>query len=125
MKQRGQIIIIALVFVGVVTALVASLVGYTLIQLKAHRQALGRVQGLSIAEAGAEAALWKLNNQAGYVGEANTAYGAGTYTVTITNISGSSKLIKVDSYIPNSSTPKSHRVVQVTVTVGTTNIGFN
>ena len=124
-SQSGQIIIIALVFVAIVISLVVSLVSYTLLQTRAHRQAVARVQGINIAEAGVEAALWKLNNQSGYTGETNTSYGAGTYSVLITNLSGSSKLVKVDSYIPNSSSPIAHRSLQITMVTGTKNIGFS
>src|SRR4051812_10894374 len=114
-KQHGQVIILVLVFLMVVTTLVGALVSYALIQLKAHRVAVARVQGISIAEAGVEVGLWKLNNQLGYTGETDTAYANGTYSVSITDISaGSSKLVTVDSYIPNSSYHIAHRTVQVT-----------
>ena len=125
LSQSGQIILIALVFMAVVTTIVVSLVGYAGVQTKSHRQALGRVQGLSIAEAGAELAVWKLNNQSGYTGETNATYGNGVYTVTITNLSGSSKLVKVDSYVPNATNPTAHRSVQLTLNTGTTNVSFN
>lgn len=124
-KQDGQIIILALIFVLIITALVASLVGYTMIQLKAHRQAVAREQGVDIAEAGVEAGLWKLNNQVGYSGETDTSYGNGTYSVSITDLGAGSKLITADAYIPNSSAPVAHRTVQVTITTGTTNVSFN
>src|SRR5438105_3687533 len=113
-KQQGQILLLAMVFMAIVSTVVVSLVGYAGIQIKSHRQALNREQGVDIAEAGAELAIWKLNNQAGYTGESDTSYGNGTYTVTITNLSSSTKLIKVDSYVPNASNPTAHRIVQLT-----------
>ncbi len=125
MKQQGQILLIAVVFMAVVTSLIVSLVGYAGVQIKSHRQAVAREQGINIAEAGAELAIWKLNNQGGYAGESNTAYGAGTFTVTLTTLSSSSKLVKVDAYVPNSTSPKAHRTVQVTAsTSGVSNIVF-
>lgn len=122
--QSGQILLLVLVFMVVVTSIVVSLVGYAGLQIRSHRQAVAREQGLHIAEAAAELAIWKLNNQAGYNGETSVAYANGTYNVAITNL-GNSKLIKVDSYVPSATNPTAHRVVQVTATSGTENIGFN
>ncbi|MBI4363610.1 MAG: hypothetical protein HY545_02055 [Candidatus Doudnabacteria bacterium] len=119
-KQEGQIIIISLIFMTIVTLVVGSLVSYATVQIKSHKQAVGRVEALSIAEAGIEAAVWKLNNQQGYNGESGTVYGAGTYNITVTDLSGSSKLIKAEAF-----TPSGKRTVQATATTGTTNISFN
>jgi hypothetical protein len=124
-KQDGQILIFTLVIMVIVSIMIAGLVGYTGVQIKSHRQAVNRTVGLDIAEAGAELAVWKLNNQPGYTGEINTAYGNGTYTVTVSSEGPTTKLVKVDSYVPNSTNPISHRIVQLTAVVGTTNIGFN
>jgi Tfp pilus assembly protein PilX len=124
-RQSGQIIIIALVFMAVVSTVIVALVGYAGVQIRSHRQAVARTQALSIAEAGIEAAIWKLNNQPGYTGESNSSYGSGTYNITITNLSGSSKLIRADAFVPNQSNPRGKRSIQVTATIGTTNIGFN
>ncbi|MBI2356200.1 MAG: hypothetical protein HYV13_03295 [Candidatus Doudnabacteria bacterium] len=123
--QTGQIIIIAGVFMLILIILITGLVSYAGVQIKGHRQALSRVQGLNIAEAAIELAVWKLNNQQGYTGETGTAYGNGTFNVTITNLSGNQKLVKVDSFVPNAANPQAKRTVQVTVTLGATNISFN
>ena len=124
-NQSGQILLLALVFMVVVMTAVGSLVGYAGLQIKAHRQAVAAEQGLNIAEAGAELAIWKLNNQGGYSGEVNSSYGNGTYTVTITSLSGNTKLIKIDSYVPNVANPTAHRIIQITASIGTINLGFN
>ncbi len=123
-QESGQIVILALVFAVAILLVISSLVGYAAMQARAHRQAVAREQGISIAEAGIEAAIWKLNNQAGYSGETNTAYGVGTYSITITGLSGSTKLIRSDAYIPNATSPKAKRSIQITANIGTTNIGF-
>jgi Tfp pilus assembly protein PilX len=124
-NQKGQIIIIVLVFMGIVTTLGIALVGYASIEIRSHRQAVGRVQGLSIAEAGIEAAIWKLNNQSGYSGETGTAFQNGEYDVSITDLSGSQKLVRAVAYVPNSTNPRAKRVVQAIAVTGTTNVGFN
>jgi Tfp pilus assembly protein PilX len=123
--QKGQIIIIVLVFMGIVVTLGIALVGYAGVEIRAHRQAVGREQGLSIAEAGIEVAIWKLNNQPGYVGETGTLFQNGEYNITLTDIAGGNKLIKVEAFIPDSTNPSAKRVVQVTATSGATNVSFN
>src|SRR6188474_401710 len=100
-SEHGATVIVALVFAVAILVVISSLVGYATLQARSHRQAVAREQGLSIAEAGIEAAIWKLNHQPGYTGETNTVYGAGTFTVSVTNLSGSSKLIRSEAYIPN------------------------
>ncbi len=124
-NQDGQILILALIFMVIVTGLVGSLVGYAGVQIKGHRQSVARTQALNIAEAGIEAAIWKLNNVPGYTGETNTTYNNGTYDITITNLSGSERLIRASAYVPNQANAIGRRVVQVTATTGTINIGFN
>jgi hypothetical protein len=124
-RSDGQVMLLAIIMSAILLTLISGLVGYWMSQVGHHRQAIGRAQALSIAEAGVEMALWKLNNQPGYTGETGTAYASGTYNVTITNLGSTSKLIKADAYIPNATSPKAKRSVQVTTTIGTTNIGFN
>jgi hypothetical protein len=124
-KSSGHIIILALVFSAILLVLITGLVGFWLAQIGSHRQAVGRTQALSIAEAGLETAIWKLNNTPGYTGESNTNYGEGTFTVSMVNLNASTKLIRADAYIPNASAPRAKRSVQITATIGTTNIGFN
>ena len=87
--------IFTFVFMLVLMTIIVALVGYAQVQIKSHRQAVQREAGLSIAEAGAELAIWKLNNQGGYNGESNTAYGNGVYSVTITNIGLTTKLLTI------------------------------
>src|SRR3989344_722636 len=95
-KQTGQVMLIVLVFMVIVLAFVSALVGYAQIQIRSHRQAVAKEQALNIAEAGIEKAVWKLNNETGYTGETGTVFGAGIYNVTVTNLSGSSKIVKAE-----------------------------
>ncbi len=124
-KQDGQILIFAMVFMFIMSTVVAALVSYAAIQIKSHRQAVSRVLGLGIAEAGVEMALWKLNNQAGYAGEIGAVYGDGTYDVVITDIAAATKLITVEAYVPDAANPRAKRIVQVTTTTNTDNVSFN
>ncbi len=123
-SESGQVLVLALVLLVVALVTMGTLLGYTGAQIAAHRDSVYQEQGLNIAEAGVEVAIWKLNNQANYSGETNISYGNGVFTATVTTVNSASKLIKVDSYIPNATNPISHRIIQITATVGTTNVGF-
>lgn len=124
-KQSGQIIIFGLVFGLIILIMISALVEYAGIQTRSHRQAIASIQALNVAEAGIERAIWKLNNQIGYAGENNSAFGPGIYSITVSNLSSSSKLVKAEAFVPNATNPRAKRIVQATVVVGTTNLGFN
>lgn len=123
-SQSGQILLFAIVMIVVMSLIIGGLVNYGSTQIKSHRQAISREVALEIAEAGIESAIWKVNNSPGYTGETDTAYNNGVYTVTISSITASQKVIKVDSYIPNSTNPVAHRTVQVYAT-NVDNVGFS
>lgn len=124
-QERGQVIILALVFLVAILLMMGALLSYTSSQILSHKTAVDKEKGLNIAEAGVELAIWKLNNQAGYNGETDTNYGNGTFTVIFTNLSSSNKLVTVDAYVPNRFTPVAHRTVQLITSLGSTsNITF-
>src|SRR3989344_9279349 len=123
--DQGFIMIIAIVFMAVVLLLITTLIGYVQFEANSQRKSIGKVKAVNIAEAGIEKALWKLNNEQNYSGESNTVYADGVYNIAITTLSGNSKLIRADAYVPSSSNPISKSSVQVTATTGTTNISFN
>ncbi len=113
-NQSGQVVIVVLALLVVISIMMMTLLNYTGVQIVSHRNAVYKLQALNIAEAGAEIAIWKLNNQSGYTGENNTSYGNGVYTTTITDKSNGTKLIKVDSYIPDATNPAIRRTLQIT-----------
>jgi Tfp pilus assembly protein PilX len=127
-QQSGQLIILVAVFMMVILTLVIGLVGYASVQIRSERQAVGRVQGLNIAEGGIEKALYKLNNPSSYPaysGETGTALGAGTYNITITTVNSITKIIKADAFVPNQSNAVAKRTVQIKVILDAANIAFN
>lgn len=123
--SEGYMMIMTIVLSAFLLTLIAGLVGYWMTQVMHHRQSVARAKALSIAEAGIEMALWKLNNQPGYTGEVSTVYGEGTYNITVTSIGSTTRQIRADAFVPNQSNPRGRRSVQVMATVGTTNVGFN
>lgn len=125
--RKGQILIVAIVFLAVVAILTASLFDRTASFLQFGSRSITSEQANSLAEAGLEKALWQLNQTAGsYTGETNTTLGTtGTFTVTIEDKSSNLKTITTTGYVPNAAKPKNKRVIKVDAGVDTQIIAFN
>src|SRR3990172_3812252 len=108
-KVRGQILIIAIIFLAVVLILSATLFAKVGNFLQFGSISIAREQATALAEAGVDRAVWRLNKTAGaYTGETNTALGTqGMFTVTIQTVSSNLKKITSTGYYPNATNPKS------------------
>lgn len=124
--QKGQIIIIALIFMLVILVLVGALMNFVIQNVNATRRAVAGEQALQLADAGIDKAVWQLNQTAGaYTGETNTAFGSGVFDVVVTSISGTEKEITSTGYVPNKTSPVVRRQVKANVTTSTTSVSFN
>lgn len=125
--MKGQILVIAIIFLAVVLILSASLFERVAGFLRFGANTTLREQATTLAEAGVEKALWQLNQTTGaYSGEANTALGTtGTFTVTITNKAASLKTITATGHVPDSTNPRAKRTIKVDALIGTEQIAFN
>lgn len=124
-NQNGQIIIISVIIVAILTLIAGSLLTYTALQLRAGRTAISHNQTLDLAEAGLDKALYELNKNPSYAGEADTALGNGTFSITVSSIDSSNKRITATGYIPNSSSPTSATTVKASVSIDTSMVSFN
>lgn len=126
-SSSGQILIIALVFLAVVAILAASLFDRTATFLRFGSRSITAEQANSLAEAGIDKALWRLNNTAGtYTGEVDTALGTiGTFTVTVVDKSVRTKTITSTGYVPNATNPTSKRKITLDVAIDNSIISFN
>lgn len=124
--QKGQILIIAIIFLAVVLILSASLFERVAGFLRFGANSTLREQATTLAEAGVERALWQLNQSVGsYSGETNTLLGStGTFTVAITNKTTSLKTITATGYTPDSTNPKAKRTIKVDVLISSEGISF-
>lgn len=124
-KEKGQIIIIAIVFLAILTTMSAALVSYTFTQVQASKQSYLQGQALQLAEAGFDKALYELNENASYAGETDTVLGNGMFTVEVTGIDANNKRITSTGYIPNSSNPSQTRIVRGNVNIDSSVISFS
>ncbi len=73
-----------------------------------------------LAEAGVDKAVASLNKSGGsYNGEAETILGDGSYSVTITSLNATTKVVQSTGYIPSKANAKVKRTVKIQISTGT------
>jgi hypothetical protein len=121
---KGQIELVALVFLGIFIVVATALTSYVVTYAHAQRIHLASTQALAIAEAGVDAAIYQLNQNAGYTGETDVAVGAGTFTVTLSSIDSTTKTLTATGYVPNRTQPVATRTVRVQISNSSSVVSF-
>ncbi len=124
-KQKGQIIIIAIVFMAIFFTISTALIGYTWVNLKSSRSSYTENQILYLANAGLNKAINQLNQDPTYSGETNTILGNGTFTVTVSTIDTNTKRITSTGFVSTNLGTVSSRTVKATASINTADIAFN
>src|SRR4030042_2834379 len=122
-NQKGQAIIIGLVFFAIVILFSGALVKYVSSFIKLERQNVMRAQALQLAEAGIDQAAYKLNHDVDYAGENNTALGNGSFSVSIADIDSDHKRVTstgVVSFHGQTAT----RTIKATLAISDTIVSF-
>ena len=124
-KNGGQISVLALLFLAVIlitTLIILSSLSF--FQYNSNKSFLSE-KTFAIAEAGINKAIYQLNQTAGsYYGETDSAFGEGTFTVTVTDLGSSNKLVTSTAYIPNRTNPKSTKTVSIQTNPSSQNVQF-
>lgn len=124
MRQRGQILVLTLVVVGLVLINSVFVISNSLLSFENSGYSLNKIKALNLAEAAVDKALVSLNATAGaYVGETNTAFGGGVFDINITTINNT-KTIQATGYIPNKTNPKSKKIIIINAGKGN-GVAFN
>lgn len=121
-RGRGQVVLIALVFFAVFTAVAGSFITLVTIGHRAERVAIARAQAMRLAEAGIEKAVYELNENPSYAGETDTALGEGRFSTTVTIVDASTRLISTSATIAS---PAVTRKASARVTIDTSVVSFN
>jgi len=124
-NQKGQVILVGLVFFAVLLLFSGALTTYVSSHTKSSRTSVNKAKTLRLAEAGIDKAAYELNQDSGYTGEDNTALGDGVFSVSVSNISGSAKRITSTACVPDCANPKAVRMVRATMTINNEVISFN
>lgn len=125
--KRGQVLIIAIIFLAVFIILSTGIFSRVTSFIIFGSNTSLKEQALSVAEGGVDYAVWQLNETVGsFTGANNVAIGTtGTANITITNKNASLKTITSTAYIPNSTNPRAKRTIKVDAVIGSQSIAFN
>jgi len=124
-SEAGQMMLIIIVILAAIGLMLGSLLMYTGAQVLSHRNSVRKEQALNIAEAAAELAIWKLNNEQSYNGELGTLFGNGAFDVDIASVNDHTKEITVVSYVPNKEKATVSKVVSIQTSINDNIIAFN
>lgn len=124
-KESGQILILVFVALGVVLFTVLFIIGGSQVYFQNSQYSYSAESATALAEAGVDKALASLNKTGGsYNGETETNLGDGSYSVTVTNKDGATKILTATGYIPNKTSPRSKRTISIQASKGE-GIAFN
>ncbi len=117
--QSGQIFILALIVLTLVTVSTIAIISGSLTFFQNSKYTLEAIQALNLAEAGIDKAVATLNASGGsYSGEEETFLGVGSYSVSVSSKDAGTKIITATGYIPNKSKPKVKRTVKIQASTG-------
>lgn len=122
--ERGYLLIFAIVFMAIMMTLSVGVIGYARVNLLAVQQTDGRQQALHLAEAGIDKAIYELNQNANYLGEANTSLGLGSFTISVSTIDQYTKRITVTGYAPYGRGLTAERTIEATASIDATIVSF-
>lgn len=118
-NQKGQILILVFIALGVVLFTVLFIIGGAQLYFGNAAYSVNAEKATAMAEAGVDKALNSLNKSGGtYNGEEETLFGDGSYSVTVTNKDIATKLLTVTGYIPNKANPKAKRTIKIQASSG-------
>lgn len=119
MTEKGQILIVVFIALGLVLFTVLAIITGAQIYYQSSSYSVNREKATALAEAGVDKALNSLNKTAGaYLGETETFLGDGSYSVKITTKDAATKIIEATGYIPNKTKPKTKRTIKITSSRG-------
>ncbi len=124
-RQRGQILVVVFIALGVVLFTVLSVIAGAQIYFQNASYSLDSEKAVALAEAGVDKAIESLNRTGGsYLGESEILLGDGAYSIKVTSTDAATKLIESTGYIPSKSSPRAKKIIKVTTSRGV-GIAFN
>lgn len=119
LNQRGEILIIVFVALGVVLFTVLFIIAGAQIYFQNASYSVDAEKATALAEAGVDKALNSLNKTGGsYGGESETALSEGSYSVTIFSPDVATKVIESTGFVPSKIKPKAKRTIKITASRG-------
>lgn len=125
MRPRGYILVLSLVFLSIFFTAGTAYLGSITSSARSARSSVASAQALALAEAGIDKAAYELNQNSSYSGETNTTLGSGVFTITVSNVDSSTKLITSTGFVPNSTDPVAKKTIKVKVGITNDVISFH
>lgn len=117
--QSGQMLVVVFIALGVVLFTVLSIITGAQIYYSNASYLADSEKAIALAEAGADKALASLNKTGGsYNGETEVVLGGGSYSVTVTSLDASTKVIEATGYVPSRANAKAKRTIKITSSRG-------
>jgi hypothetical protein len=110
-RERGFGLVGAIVLSTALLMIATALMTVVLSGFRYQHRAYLAERAVSIAEGGADFAVYKLNQpNSTYTGETGTSFGGGSYSVAVTNVDASTKQLTVTATVPSGVRPLTRRV---------------
>lgn len=115
LNERGNILLVAIIFLGIFVTVGAALLNYLVVFSRAERITIASTQALALAEGAIDHAAYQLNLDPSYTGEADVPLGNGTFTITVSSIDSSTKRVTATAYVPDSANPISTKSIRADI----------
>lgn len=125
LPRRGQVMIIALVFLAVVLIIASSLFTRVADFIRFGSNSVMKEQATNLAEAGVDYAVQKLNEApiGTYAGDSQTL-STGMVVISVADKGTNLKTITVTGYVPNTTNPRAKRTIKADIAVSGESISF-
>lgn len=118
-QESGQILILAIIVTGLVLVNSLMIIAGSQTFFNNSKYTIQSSQAVNLAEAGIDKAIASLDKTGGtYLGEAETKFGDGSFSVIITTPDQNTKIIESTGYIPSKSEPKTKKTIRITASKG-------
>lgn len=119
-KEKGEILVIAIAAMGLMLFTVLSLIAGAQIYFANTAYSVDAERAIALAEAGIDKAITSFNKLGnGYTGQEGEVFlGNGSFDVVITTKDAGTKIIESTGYIPNKTKPKVKRTVRIEASQG-------
>lgn len=124
-SHRGYVLVLTLVFLGIFFTVATAYLSFITSSARAARASIASAQALSLAEAAIDKAVYELNQSTSYSGESNITLGDGVFTISVSSVDSSTKLITASATVPNSTNPVATKTVKAKVAISSALISFH
>lgn len=123
----GQVLILGLVFLAVISLATVSLVTYEGTYVQLARKNYEKEKALEMAEAGLNKAIWSLNQTGGVYSGETFNFGNGVVVVQVTDLDPKNKLLEATGYLPDNLSPRVQKKIRIKTSAEppTTSVGFH